>query len=74
MAVTTYTDAELLALVRSALGGQLSRGAAEVTINGRRVGSFSLTELIELEKYYTNKVADAAGGRRPAVVTFRPES
>ena len=71
MATTTYTDQELLDLVRAAIAGTLTREAAQITIEGRTLQSFSLSDLRLMENHYARKVARAAGSNRALVTRFR---
>ena len=65
------TDAELLSLVKSALSGTLTRAASQMTIAGRTITSFSLTELITLRNDLEQRIRLAAGTARPLVARFR---
>ena len=66
-----YTDAQILEAIREALYGTLSRNAKAITIGGRSLTSFSLKELMDLEKQFQTRVAEAAGAGQSAVVKFR---
>ena len=67
-------DAELLSAVKQALSGTLTRNAAQYSVAGRSLQSFSLTELIALRNALELRIAAAAGARRTSVVTFRDPS
>lgn len=71
---TTPTDAELLDLVKQALGGTLQRNASALrTDSGRQIASLSITDLIALRKDLELRVAAAAGAAntQPNAVVFR---
>lgn len=71
---TTPTDAELLDLVKQALGGTLQRNASALrTDSGRQIASLSITDLIALRKDLELRVAAAAGAgaMNANVITFR---
>jgi len=65
------TNTELLNAVKSAISGTLTRNAKTLQINGRSITSFSLDELMRLEKNYEVKVARESSGGRAAVAKFR---
>lgn len=63
----------MLDALRDALYGGLTRKAASIMINGRRIESFSPAELQGLIEKYEARVKTAAASR-PAVGTFRKPS
>ena len=67
----TYTDAELLVLVNSAIGGTLDRNAQQLIIAGRSITALSMSELLVLRNDLEWRIARAAGTLRPLVARFR---
>ena len=68
---TTPTDAELLDLVKQALGGTLTRNAGAYTVNGKRLDSIPLPDLLALRKDLELRVARAATGGYADVGRFQ---
>lgn len=61
-ALDTYTDAEMLKLVRWAIAELVSNpDQATVSVAGRQYGQQDLAKLQELERYYASNAARSAG-------------
>lgn len=65
----TYTDQEMLTEIRAAIFAAVNNKA--YSIGGRSYTRQDLTQLRQLEDYYTSKVAAATGSLSPTVARFR---
>ncbi|HUX02585.1 MAG TPA: hypothetical protein VMY35_16615 [Phycisphaerae bacterium] len=69
--ITVPTDQELLDAVKRAILGTLDRNAAAYMINGRRLDSIPLPELLAARADLEARVARAARGGYSDVAVFR---
>jgi len=68
---TVPTDAELLDLVKQAIGGTLTRNAGAYSLGGKRLDSLPLPDLLALRKDLELRVARAAEGGYADVAEFQ---
>jgi hypothetical protein len=70
----TTLDARLT-MIQAAISGTLDRNAASYSINGRSISSFSLSDLMRLERETLNELAKVeriiAGGSRFGGIGFK---
>ena len=71
MTTPVPTDAELLDAVKRAIGGTLDRNAAAYLVNGKRLESLALTELLAVRADLETRVARAATGGYADVGRFQ---
>jgi len=69
--MATPTDVELLDAVKQAMAGTLDRNAAAYLVNGKRLESLALTELLALRKDLELRVSRAATGGYADVAAFQ---